>query len=76
MAYVLFTKVSASSGKPAMALWVVSAQGGDPRKLDITLPLLRDLRVSPDGQRIAFTAGEDQQEVWEIANLGVGKGGR
>lgn len=65
--YVLFTKAKAKS--PDMTLWSVPAQGGAPKKINLTMPLLRDLRIHPDGKRIAFTAGQNQQEVWMMENF-------
>ena len=65
--YVLFTKTKAKSAD--MTLWSVPAQGGAPNKIDLTMPSLRDLRIHPDGTRIAFTAGQDQMEVWVLENF-------
>jgi len=50
-------------------LWQVSAQGGDPRKLDLAADDIRDLRVHPDGRHVAYSAGQDRQEVWALSNF-------
>lgn len=47
-------------------LWLVSAQGGEPRKLDLAAENIRDLRIHPDGRHIAYTAGKDRLEVWAL----------
>lgn len=67
--YVLFTKATTKDGEKAMTLWSVPAQGGEVRKFDLTMPLLRDLQMHPDGQRLAFTAGQNQYEVWVLENF-------
>jgi len=67
--YVLFTKANRKGREFTMTLWSVPAQGGEPRKIDLTMPLLRDLRVHPDGQRIAFSAGQNKNEVWVMENF-------
>lgn len=50
-------------------LWRVPADGGDPQALDIAMDGLGDLRMHPDGKRIAFTAGQFKAEVWVMENL-------
>jgi Tol biopolymer transport system component len=53
-------------------LWLVSAQGGEPRKLDLTAEQMQGLTVNPDGRHIAYVAGEDRQEVWVMENFLLG----
>ncbi len=65
--HVLFTMKKTSS--PEITLWSVPAPGGAPNKIDLTMLSLRDLRIHPDGKRIAFTAGQNQQEVWMMENF-------
>ncbi len=50
-------------------LWRVPVQGGEPQKLDLGADDIRDLRLHPDGRHIAFTAGNDRQEVWALSNF-------
>ena len=50
-------------------LWRVSVEGGEPRKLDLADDSIRELRLHPDGRHIAFTAGNDRQEVWALSNF-------
>jgi Tol biopolymer transport system component len=56
-------------GDPKTDLWLISAQGGEPRKLDLTAAGMRDLCMHPDGRHIAFTAGPSQSEVWVMENF-------
>ena len=50
-------------------LWRVPAEGGEPENLGYVMEGLRELRLHPDGARIAFTAGTDKGEVWVMENL-------
>ena len=45
------------------------ASGGQARKLDLGLDKLRQLRIHPDGHRIAFQAGEFSAELWVMENF-------
>lgn len=55
---------------PTLALWRISAEGGEPQKLDIEKNVLRDITVHPDGKRISFTAGSPAHaEVWVLENF-------
>ena len=56
-------------GDSTTELWRVSAEGGEPRKLDLTAEAIRDLCVHPDGRHIAYTAGKDRLEVWALDNF-------
>ncbi len=51
-------------------LWRISAEGGEPQKLELAMENLRDLRFHPDGRRIAFSAGTPfAAEVWVMENF-------
>ncbi len=53
-------------------LWMVSANGGAPRKLEYSLPNWaspREIRIHPDGRQVTFTVGENQVELWTLENL-------
>jgi Tol biopolymer transport system component len=54
---------------PKTELWLVPVQGGEPWKLDLSAPNIRDVRVHPDGRRIAYTSGTDRTEVWVMENF-------
>jgi Tol biopolymer transport system component len=65
---LLFTRKPNPRGSET-ELWLVPVQGGEPRKLDLTADNICDVRVHPDGRHIAYTAGEDRQEVWALSNF-------
>lgn len=50
-------------------LWHILAAGGEPRKLDLAPGGYSELRMHPDGRRIAFTAGSVTTEVWVMDNF-------
>ena len=50
-------------------LWVVPADGGEPKALDVTGREIQDPVFSPDGRQIAFTAGGSKGELWVVENL-------
>jgi len=55
-----------------LELWQISADGGAPENLGVTLsgPIPFGLSVHPDGRRIVFTAGMPRRpEVWVPKNL-------
>jgi serine/threonine protein kinase len=53
-----------SPGQEPTALWRIPVTGGTPQDLGLNLPALRDVRVRPDGRRLAFTAGFGDTEIW------------
>ena len=63
---IFFTK--GISGKPNQ-LWRMNLEGGEPQKIDLSMRRLRELRFHPDGERIAFSAGYIEVEVWVMENL-------
>ena len=52
-------------------IWRISAEGGEPQRLELAMRGLRDLRVHPDGRRVAFTASPQKRktEVWVMENF-------
>ena len=58
---ILFVKKS--------ALWVIPAEGGEPHRLNLSMKGLRGLRFHPDGQQVAFEAGDSSAEVWMMENF-------
>lgn len=51
------------------ALYTLPVDGGELRRLGLDLPQLYQVKVHPDGRRIAFTAGEDDSQIWILENL-------
>jgi Tol biopolymer transport system component len=57
-----------------LQLWRVPAEGGEPERLGVTLEGLfpYGLSISPDGRRIAFTAGSLSgvyDPIWALENF-------
>jgi len=50
-------------------LWQVSATGGEPQRVALTVEQLRDLSLHPAGKRLAFVAGQSNPEVWVMENF-------
>ncbi len=67
---LLFCKVSGPLNMEE-ELWRIPADGGKPRALalDLTSKQLALLRFHPDGTRIAFTAGDYEEEIWVMENF-------
>lgn len=57
-----------AGGQPR-EIWAVAAAGGEPYRVGIEEVRLNQLRIHPDGRRIAYRAGEDQQEVWVMEDF-------
>lgn len=51
------------------AFFTIPVSGGLLRELGLELPQLIQVRIHPSGDRIAFTAGEDNNEIWALENL-------
>ncbi len=67
--YLLFGKARSGDEDQTVELWRIPVEGGEPRNLGLAMPNLRDLRIHPDGQRIAFTAGKFDAEVWVMEDF-------
>jgi Tol biopolymer transport system component len=50
-------------------LWIAPFEGGPARSLALSMRSLRDVRVSPAGDRIAFTSGYPDQGMWVFDNF-------
>ncbi|MHC4325573.1 MAG: TolB family protein, partial [Planctomycetota bacterium] len=55
--------------KNGKELWMVSAEGGEPRKLWEWNEMLWGPRIHPDGQRLAFFSGGYMSEMWVMENF-------
>ena len=44
-------------------LWRVAAEGGAPKRLDVSLDMQR-ASLHPDGSRVAFWTQEERTEIW------------
>jgi len=50
-------------------VWRIAATGGETRKLAIPVKGLRELRVHPDGKRVAMWLEEPGSEIWVLENF-------
>lgn len=71
--YVLFSTWDGSAG--ISGLWKIPGDGGEPVAITGAPQELRFLSVHPEGNRVAFSAGEARGEVWVVEGL-PGAGGR
>jgi len=55
--------------EPNFDLWLMSLEGGEPVKLGLTMGLLSELRIHPDGQHIVFTSIKPGGEIWVMENF-------
>jgi Tol biopolymer transport system component len=58
-------------------LWRISADGGEPQKLDLEMPYLGHVRFHPDARQITFMGAtqKEKAEVWVMENfLPTGEG--
>jgi Tol biopolymer transport system component len=57
-------------GQTSWQLWRVSAEGGEPQRLDLKIDgLLRHLRIHPDGQQIIYYTWRGDTESWVMENF-------
>jgi len=68
---VLFLRVEdeGTGSMQAVSLWRISSEGGDPQKLWKSEKIFRELRLHPDGRRIAFYTMNVDTEVWAMENF-------
>lgn len=68
---IIFSKAlsQANLQEQACELWRVPAEGGEPQKLGLAMDRIENLRLHPDGKRIAFVAGQYRAEVWVMENF-------
>jgi Tol biopolymer transport system component len=68
--YIYFSRLQLPEG--LWDLYRVSADGGAPQKIDLTMAQIRHLSVHPDGQRIAFSSqgtNPAESQVWVMENF-------
>ena len=49
--------------------WRISVEGGEPQKLELSMDRVNILRIHPDGQHIAFRAGQRIKEIYAMDNF-------
>ncbi|MGB7294177.1 MAG: hypothetical protein WBC70_01180 [Candidatus Aminicenantales bacterium] len=50
-------------------LWLVSVQGGEPRRLELAAEGMRDICLHLDGRQIAFTSVQNRDGIWVLENF-------
>ena len=69
---LLFTRTPAERPRPGHApmpvVWRVDIASGTAQPIGLAMDRLRELAVSPDGRRLAFTTGAPLREPWVIEN--------
>ncbi len=63
---ILFTRGGKLREERSAPLWRIPVNGGEPRAIDVALPVLHAVRFHPDGRRIAFDSGRRGFEVWTL----------
>jgi Tol biopolymer transport system component len=70
---LIFTRMKMSDSLPDEArwpvVWQVDLRSGVTRSLGISMRGLRNIAVSPDGRRLAFTSGWPTREPWILENF-------
>jgi Tol biopolymer transport system component len=67
---ILCSKLDPTKGLPPNCeLWLMSLAGGEPVELGLTMELLRELQIHPDGQHIVFTSSKLVGEIWVMENF-------
>ena len=56
-------------GKPTPSIWKIAATGGAPQRLPIQIDHNGRFRLDPQGRRIAFSAGQQQSEIWVMTDF-------
>ena len=65
---IIFGRELGIQGAQGYAMWYISAQGGEPRRLEPTLNTWRPA-LHPDGRHFAFAVGEGRLELWALSNF-------
>jgi Tol biopolymer transport system component len=70
---LLFTRTKTGDALPEEArwpvVWQIDLRSGDARSLGISMRGLRNIAVSPDGRRLAFTSGWPTREPWILEHF-------
>ena len=66
---LFFKAISMKIQEQTCELWRVSVEEGVPKKLGLTMDRVHDLRIHPDGRRIAFSSGHTAAEIWVMGNF-------
>jgi Tol biopolymer transport system component len=65
-----WVRLSDGHEEPDFATWIVPVEGGAARKIELNEPWARQVRVNPDGKRIAFwIPNNTPEQVWMVENV-------
>jgi Tol biopolymer transport system component len=67
--HIIFVKGARGRSTRDVQVWQVSAEGGEPQRLGLTIDELWWLRLHPDGRRFAFGTWEQKFELWVMENF-------
>jgi Tol biopolymer transport system component len=68
--YLIFSKIPEGEGKTGrIELWRIPYEGGKPIKFPFVAKGMENLRIHPDGQRIAFNTFGVKSEIWVMENF-------
>ena len=68
--YLFFSKIPEGENKVGkVELWRILSEGGKPVKFSLVAKGMENLRIHPDGQKIAFNTFGVKKEVWVMENF-------
>jgi Tol biopolymer transport system component len=67
--YIVFGKGTTLWTQRKVELYEISAEGGEPRDLELSMPAVQRLHIHPDGHRLLFESDGHSAEVWAIRNI-------
>ena len=66
---LLFSQRKGEGHQSESELWIVRVDDGEAKRIGALMNLAMDLRIHPNGRRIAFTIGDKKTEVWVLENF-------
>jgi Tol biopolymer transport system component len=68
---IIFGKGRTTGEEPKIELQVISARGGEPHALGLSMDYVHNVSFHPDGRHLAFAAstGKDKVEIWVMENF-------
>jgi Tol biopolymer transport system component len=66
---LLFSQRKGGGDQSENELWIVGVDDGEAKRIGILNHLAMDLRVHPNGRRIAFSVADKKTEVWTLENF-------
>jgi Tol biopolymer transport system component len=66
---ILFVRDLKLASAPSTTLWRIPLAKGEPRKIELGMNVLNDIRFPPDGRQVAFDSGQRGNEIWVMENF-------